>query len=183
MELPQPWLLASVAVRTVIVLLMLVLGIRLFGKRDVGGLNLIDLVLVMLLGNAVQNALTYGSGYLAVGLVSAGVLLVADRLMGILFVRRPWLERTLFGGPSILVHNGRMDHVMMEREGITDDEVMTAVRSQGLAKLSEVRLAVLEEDGSISVVPLEPENKETEKRVDKETRKHPRDPHSESVDK
>ncbi len=155
MELPQPLLLASVAVRTVIVLLALVFGIRVFGKRDIGGLNLIDLVLVMLLGNAIQNALTFGSGHLAVGIVSAGVLLIADRLMGILFVRRPWLERTLLGGPSILVHHGRMDRVTMEREGIDEDEVMTAVRSQGLSKLSEVRLAVLEEDGSISIVPEE----------------------------
>ncbi len=168
MELPQPLLLASVAVRTVIVLLALVLGIRVFGKRDVGGLNLIDLLLVMLLGNAVQNALTFGSGHLAVGVVSAGILLIVDRLLGILFVRRPWLERAIFGGPTILVHNGRVDRVLMAREGITDDEVMTAVRSQGLDKLSQVRLAVLEEDGSISVVPVD---KETAKQGDKETQR------------
>ncbi len=154
-EMPLPLLLASVAVRTLVVLLALVAGIRIFGKRDLGGMNTVDLVLVLLLGNAVQNALTYGSGQLAVGLVSAAVLLIADRLMGRLFVRRPWLERKLFGGPTIIVHRGKLDHWVMEGQGVSKDEVMTAARAVGLEHLSQIRLAVLEEDGSISVVPEE----------------------------
>ncbi|HEX9116372.1 MAG TPA: DUF421 domain-containing protein, partial [Anaerolineae bacterium] len=95
-DLPLPWFLAAIAVRTLIVLVVLVVGLRLAGRRDVGGLNVIDLVLVLLLGNAIQNAITTGSGRLAVGLVSAGVLLLADQLLGGLFVRRPWLEQRLY---------------------------------------------------------------------------------------
>jgi uncharacterized membrane protein YcaP (DUF421 family) len=155
MDLPLPLLLSSVAVRTVIILFALVLGIRIFGKRDLGGMNLVDLLLVLLLGNAVQNALTYGSGELAVGIVSAGVLLVADRLMGTLFVRQPWLERTLLGGPTIVVHRGHLDRWAMRREGVTEDQVLAAVRAMGLEGLNQVRLAVLEQDGSISIVPEE----------------------------
>jgi uncharacterized membrane protein YcaP (DUF421 family) len=153
MDLPLPLLVSSVAVRTLIILSMLVLGVRVFGKRDLGGMNLLDLLLVLLLGNAVQNALTFGSGELAVGLASAGVLLIADRFLGILFVRRPWLERTLMGGPTIVVHHGHLDRVLMQREGVTEDEVLTAARAMGLERLEQVRLAVLEEDGSISIVP------------------------------
>ncbi len=155
MNLPLPLFLASIAVRTAIVLIVLVIGIRIFGKRDVGGLNLIDLLLVMLLGNAVQNALTYGSGEVAVGLVSAGVLLIADRLLGILFVRRPWLENELFGGPVIIVHHGRLERWAMQHEGISEEEVLTAARAMGLSDMRQVRLAILEEDGSISIVPEE----------------------------
>ncbi len=160
MNLPLPLLLTSVAARTVIILLALVLGIRIFGKRDVGGMNLLDLVLVLLLGNAVQNALTFGSGQLAVGLVSAGVLLVLDRLIGILFVRRPWLETRIFGGPTLVANHGQLDRVAMEHEGVSEDEVLTAARAIGLDSLSQVRMAVLEDDGSISIVPEEKEKSE-----------------------
>jgi uncharacterized membrane protein YcaP (DUF421 family) len=120
-------------------------------------MNLIDLVLVLLLGNAIQNAMTFGSGSLGVGLVSAAVLLIADRFIGILFVRRPWLERTLFGGPTLIVHDGKLDRLAMERQGVSEDEVITAAREIGIKDLAQVRLAVLEDDGSISVVPFEKE--------------------------
>lgn len=153
MSLPLPLLLPAVAIRTLIVLLALIVGIRIFGKRDLGGMNLLDLLLVLLLGNAVQNAMTFGGGSLWVGLVSAGALLVADRLLGILFVRQPWVERTLLGGPTIIAHHGRLDTWAMRREGISPHEVMTAVRGMGLERLNQVRLAVLEQDGSISIVP------------------------------
>lgn len=155
MNLPLPWFLASVAVRTMIILLVLVTGIRIFGKRDVGGMNIIDLVLVLLLGNAVQNALTYGSGHIGVGLVSAGTLLLLDQVFGILFVREPWLETRLFGGPLILVTDGIVDRRILDHQGITEDEVLTAARATGLHGLDQVHLAVLEDDGTISIIPKE----------------------------
>jgi len=157
LNLPLPWFLAAIGVRSVIVLVALVAGIRIFGKRDVGGLTLIDLVMVLLLGNAVQNALTIGSGHLGVGLVSAGVLLVLDRLMGFLFVRRPWIEKKLLGEPTVIGVNGRLDERTMRREGVERDDVLTAVREMGLSELSQIRLAVLEPDGTISVIPREDE--------------------------
>ncbi|MGE5141540.1 MAG: DUF421 domain-containing protein [Rudaea sp.] len=158
MNLSQPLFLSVIAVRTVIIVLVLVFAIRVFGKRDVGGMNLIDLVLVLLLGNAVQNALTTGSGELGVGLVSAAVLLIADRLMGILFVRRPWLERELFGGPTVIASHGKLDQAAMKHEDVSEDEILTAARAIGVRDLSGVRMAVLEEDGSISIVPEEKES-------------------------
>ncbi len=153
MNLPTPLFLSTVAVRTVIILLALVGGIRLFGKRGVGAMNLLDVLLVALLGNAVQNALTYGSGQLAVGLVSAGALLVVDRLVGALFVKRPDLEQRLVGEPEIILADGALNRRVMEREGVSEEEVLTAARSMGLERLSQVRLAVLEDDGTISIIP------------------------------
>ena len=149
LNLPLPWFLSAIGMRSVIVLVALVAGIRIFGKQDVGGLTLIDLVMVLLLGNAVQNAMTNGSGNLGVGLVSAGVLLVLDRLMGFLFVRRPWIEKKLLGEPTVIGANGRLDERIMRREGVERDDVLAAVRQMGLSELSQMRLAVLEPDGTI----------------------------------
>ena len=157
LNLPLPWFLSAIGMRSVIVLVALVAGIRIFGKQDVGGLTLIDLVMVLLLGNAVQNAMTNGSGNLGVGLVSAGVLLVLDRLMGFLFVRRPWIEKKLLGEPTVIGVNGRLDERTMRREDVERDDVLTAVREMGLSELSQIRLAVLEPDGTISVIPREDE--------------------------
>jgi uncharacterized membrane protein YcaP (DUF421 family) len=148
----EAWFLSLIAARTLVVLLVLLAGIRLTGKRQVGGMNLFDLVLVLALANAVQNAMTNGSGDLGVGLVAAGMLFLADRALGILFTRMPSLEGRLAGVPTVIVQNGHLERGNMRREGITEDEVLAAVRSYGLANLSEVKLAILEEDGSLSVV-------------------------------
>ena len=145
--------LTAIAVRTAIVLVALIVGVRIFGKRQLGGMNVYDLVLVLALANAVQNAMTRGSGQLAVGLVSSGTLLVLGRLLGLAFVRRPSLERSLVGIPTVVVQDGQLHPSNMRREGVTEAEVLAAVRGYGLADLSEVKLAVVEPDGSLSVVP------------------------------
>lgn len=155
MEHSPFFLLSAIAVRTVIVLLALLIGIRVFGKRQVGGMNLYDLALVLLLANAVQNALTEGSGRLSVGLVSAGTLLLVDRLLGIAFVKRPWLEARLVGTPTVIVNNGRLERARMRREGVSAEEILAAVRQMGLSDIADARLVVLEADGSLSVVPRE----------------------------
>jgi uncharacterized membrane protein YcaP (DUF421 family) len=148
-----PWLLTTIAARTAIVLVVLVVGVRLFGKRQLGGMNVYDLVLVLALANAVQNAMTEGSGVVGVGLVSAGTLLVLGRAMAAVFVRRPVLEGQVVGTPTIIASDGQLDRVAMRHEGVSEAEVLAAVRQYGLAGLSDVKLAVLEVDGSLSIVP------------------------------
>jgi uncharacterized membrane protein YcaP (DUF421 family) len=149
------WNLSIIAARTAIVLVALVLGIRVFGKREMGGMTVIDLVVVLALANAVQNAMTLGSGVLLVGIVSGGTLLLLDRLLGLALVRRPSLERFLTGGPVVIIQNGELQRDQMRREGLTVEEVMGAVRGYGLATLAEVKLGVLEADGSLSVVAVD----------------------------
>jgi uncharacterized membrane protein YcaP (DUF421 family) len=149
------WFLSIIAARTLIVLIALLLGIRIFGRREIGGMSIFDLVLVMALANAVQNAITHGSGAVLVGMVSGGVLLGANRLLASAFVRRPSLETRLTGGPVVVVQNGQLQRDHLRNEGITDDEVMTSIRSYGLSGLDEVKLAVLESDGSVSVVQMD----------------------------
>ncbi len=152
-NLPYPLLLAAAAVRAVVVVLALVAGIRLIGKRTVGGLNLIDLLMVLLIGNAVQNALTRSSGNLGVGLVSAGMLLLIDKVLGSYFYRHPKVEDKVFGAPAVLGTDGELDYASMRREGVRREDVEEAMREQGVSKLSEVKLVVLEDNGSISIIP------------------------------
>jgi len=154
----EVWLLSLIAGRTLVILFVLLAWIRLTGKRQVGGMNIFDLVLVLALANAVQNAMTSGSGDLWVGIVSAGTLFLAGRVLGILFTRRPLLEGRLVGVPVVIAQNGHLERGNMGREGITEDEVLAAIRSFGLAGLSDVKLAVLEEDGSLSVVSSQTTN-------------------------
>ena len=152
MQNSESWFLSLIAGRTLVIFVILLVGFRLTGKRQVGGMNIFDLVLVLALGNAVQNAMTNGSGDLWVGVVSAGTLFLIDRALGIVFTRRPLLEGRLAGSPVVIAQNGHLERGNMRREGITEDEVLTVIRSSGLAGLSDVKLAVLEDDGSLSVV-------------------------------
>ncbi len=147
--------LAAVAVRTAIVFVLLVVGVRATGKRQTGELNVHDLLLVLILANAVQNAMTKGDGRLSVALVSAGTLVLLGWLLATLTSRRPRCESWLVGAPTVLAQDGRAVRRHLHREGVSEGELMAAVRDQGLAGLAAVRLAVLEIDGTISVVPRE----------------------------
>ena len=145
--------LSLIAARTLIVLIFLVAALRLLGKRQIGQMNVYDLVFIMALSNAVQNAMTKGSGDLAVGFVSAGVLLLAGRLLSALFVRAPRLEERLVGMPAVLINNGKVAVDQMRREHITEEQLLAALRQHGLHTPEQVKMAVLEVDGSISIVP------------------------------
>jgi len=142
-----------IAAKTTAVYLFLVLGLRLFGKRELGQLSLYDLVLVIILGNAVQNAMINNDNTLGGGVVAATVLLTLNWILNRFVLRSRRAEHLLVGEPVLVVHDGTPLRAHMAREGITTDELMAALREHGLDKLSQVHLAVLESDGTISVVP------------------------------
>jgi uncharacterized membrane protein YcaP (DUF421 family) len=157
--------LAAIAARTVIVIVCLTVGLRLLGKRQIGQMNLFDLALIMLLANAVQNAMTNGSGNLSVGIVSASALLIAGRTLTAFVLRNPRLEKHVIGSPTILVNEGEFVKDHMKREHITEEQVMAAMRAHSICELDEVAMAILEVDGTISIVPCEAEQHRTKKRV------------------
>lgn len=145
--------LLVIATRSAIVLLVLIAGLRVLGKRQIGQMNIFDLVLVMALANAVQNAMTMGKGELTVGIASAGILIVIGRILTAMFLRRPRLEARWVGTPTTIISNGRLLRDHMRREHVTEEDVMAALRQHGLCDPSEAQLAVLEVDGTLSVVP------------------------------
>ncbi len=142
-----------IAAKTAAIYVFLVAGLRLFGKRELGQLSLYDLVLVIILGNAVQNAMINNDNTLGGGLVAATVLLTLNWVLNRFVLRNKRAEHLLVGEPVLIVHDGTMLRDHMARQGLTADEVMAALREHGIDQLKDVHLAVLESDGTISVVP------------------------------
>lgn len=143
----------SIVGRSLIIYLFVVFAMRLLGTRPLGKLSAHDFVLIVVIANAVQNALVGGDNSLVGGLVSAFTLLAANFAYTWLLDRFPQLEKKLAGEPIVLVSDGRTHTEAMHREGVTHQELMAALREHGITDLNNVQLAVLEVDGSISVVP------------------------------
>src|SRR5579872_7079220 len=155
--------LAAIAVRTLIVLLALVIGLRLLGKRQAGQYSVYDLALIMLLANAVQNAMTNGDGHLLVGVVSSATLLCAGWVISRAFDRLPGLSHRVAGDPTLLASDGQFIRSHLAHEQVTEEQILAAMRAHGVCDLSELRMAVLEVDGSISIVPKDAKHSETKK--------------------
>lgn len=147
--------LAAQAVKTVIVIAVLVAGLRLTGKRGLSQLNVYDLVLLMAVSNAVQNAMTAGRGNLGVGLVTSTAVLVPAWL-ATRWLQRRGLEARFVGTPTLLVHDGQVLGDRLRRQRVTPAELSEALRAHGLEGPADAAVVVLEVDGSISVVPRDP---------------------------
>jgi uncharacterized membrane protein YcaP (DUF421 family) len=141
------------AARTLIVLVVLGIALRLLGKREASQLTIYDLAMIMALSNAVQNALTGGRGDLSIGLASAGTIVFVTWLFASALRRRPDIERRFVGVPTLLVYDGRPLRHRMRRELVSDDDLRAALRERGLSDTRQARMVVLEVDGSITVVP------------------------------
>lgn len=150
--LAAPSVLLQILVRTATIYLVILLGVRLSGKREVGQMTPFDLTLLLLLSNAVQNAMTGPDTSLVGGVVAATTLLVMNYLVAEVSGINRRFRRFIQGSPTLLIHNGQLVPAHMAREHITLDEVQRALREHGIASISDVSLAVLEVDGSISAL-------------------------------
>ena len=148
--------LAAVAGSTAAIYLFLIGAMRLVARRQLGQLTVIDLVVVLVLGSSVETAMIHGDTSLVAGLVSASTLLVLNRLLTWVFLRSPRLSHLVNGGPILLVHGGRAIAEHLRRVGMTGDDLAAALRSRGFDGADGVASAVLETDGSLSVVPAPP---------------------------
>jgi uncharacterized membrane protein YcaP (DUF421 family) len=144
--------LLQIMLRTMAVYVVVLAGFRIAGKREIGQFTVFDLTLILLISNAVQNAMVGADTTLFGGLVAAITLLVTNYLVSLASARIPWLQRVTVGTPSILINNGQIITAHLQREGVTVDELEAALREHGVASAAHVQTAVLEVDGSISVV-------------------------------
>jgi uncharacterized membrane protein YcaP (DUF421 family) len=145
--------LSVLAGKTAVVLVVLVALYRVLGKRSLANFTVYDLVTVMAVANAVQNAMTEGRGEVLVGIGCSATLLLLAFGTSKLFVSLPASERLVLGEPVLLIHNGQVLAHRLRQEHVTQLELQEALRAYGLAAAVEVEMAVLEVDGSISVVP------------------------------
>jgi uncharacterized membrane protein YcaP (DUF421 family) len=143
----------EVVVRTATVYLFLVVALRLAGRREVGQLSILDLIVLLIISNGVQNAMVGENTTLIGGLVSAGTLVVLDRALNAVVRRNHTVARLLEGEPILLVRNGRVLTNALRRASMERTELDEAIRAHGVATVNDVALAVLETDGRISVIP------------------------------
>ena len=142
--------LGEIAVRTAVIYGVVLLGVRLSGKREVGQMTPFDLTLLLLISNAVQNAMTGPDTSLIGGIVAATTLLVLNYLVAEFSGGNRRFRRFIQGQPSLLVHDGQVLSAHMAKEHVSMDELERALREHGIASYHDVALAVLEVDGSIS---------------------------------
>lgn len=144
--------LLDVAIRTAIIYLFLVVAIRLSGKREVGQMSVLELIVVLVISDAVQNSMVGENTSIWSGIVAVTILLGLDFLLREVSRRSTPLRKALEGEPRLLVRDGRLLMKAIDEEGLEVDDVRTAVRAHGLADIEDVGLAVLETDGTISII-------------------------------
>ncbi|WP_312901004.1 DUF421 domain-containing protein [Chryseobacterium taichungense] len=151
----------DVVVRSLCVYLFMVVAIRLFGKNQLSQLNAGDVVLLLLISNAVQNAMVGENTSLEGGLVAALVLFIANFIVKRLMFSNKKFSSFLEDNPVILVKDGKVDQDALDRVKISKDELEEAIREHGVDSIDKVKLSILEVDGNISVVSEDEQNKQT----------------------
>ena len=149
--LSMPWW--EFVVRAGMVYLVLLVLIRLSGKRTMGQFTPFDMLLIVLLGNAVQNSLLGKDTSLTGGLLLAAVLIALNWCVAFLTSRSQRAEQLVEGVPVVLARDGKLFRSVLRRELVSEDDFNEALRENGQLTLTDVRIALLETNGMISVVP------------------------------
>ena len=147
--------------RSGLVYLFLVVGLRLFGKRELAQTNTFDLIVLLTLSNTLQNAIIGDDNSVTGGVIGASSLLVMNYLVVRFLFRRAKLDRYLEGAPVLLIKDGKVQQRNLDRELITLTELTAAAHKQGLRSLEDVDRGVLETGGSISFIPKDPSPTQT----------------------
>ncbi len=142
----------DVVLRTATVYLVIVFGLLLLGKKELSQISVTDLVFILLISNAVQNAMVGDNTTLSGGLVAAGVLFLLNFTFRRLNYKSKSIRKVIEGEPVLLIYEGKLQSRNLEKESITEEELMAALREHGVDRVEEVKLAMLEIDGNISVV-------------------------------
>lgn len=152
----------DVVLRSLCVYFFMVIGIRVFGKNQLSQLNTGDVVLLLLISNAVQNAMVGTDTSLQGGLIAALVLFVCNLILKRIMFASPSFESLLEAKPVILIKDGVCDNKALEDVKISLGELEEAIREHGVDGLKKVKLAILEVDGNISVISEDENTKQTQ---------------------
>jgi len=142
----------DIVVRSLCVYLFMIFGIRLFGKNELSQLNAGDVILLLLISNAVQNAMVGENTSLQGGLVAALVLFLANFILKKYLFKNKKVRQFLESEPKILIKDGILNNENLKSQDVSLEELEEAVREHGVEKISDVKLSILEVDGNISVI-------------------------------
>lgn len=145
--------LAPVVLQTFVIYIFLIFGLSLLGHRDTAQLGPLEVVIIMVLGSAVETSMVAGDTGLLAGLTCATTLLICNWGITRVLAHWKWLRKILIGQPIVLVYNGKLLSNHMREAGLSQDDIMEGIRERGYDDLGQLRLVVLEADGSISAVP------------------------------
>lgn len=156
-ELTLPWY--EIVLRGFLVYIALLILLRLSGKRTVGQFTPFDLLVLVLLGDAVQGAMIADDNSVTGAVILVATLLLLNWLAGFVSARSRIVDRVLEGGPVLLVRDGTLYEDALRRSNLSHAELKESMRKHGCVRFEDVRLAVLETDGMISVIPADDSKK------------------------
>jgi uncharacterized membrane protein YcaP (DUF421 family) len=151
----------EIILRSIAVYFFMIVAIRVFGKKELSQLNTADVILILLISNAVQNAMVGNDTTLFGGLLAAFVLFLVSFGLKKLMYNSKIVSDFIQDKPEILIHNGKTEFKTLARLNITSDELEEAMREHGVEYFKEVKLAMLEVDGNISIISGESNLKQT----------------------
>jgi uncharacterized membrane protein YcaP (DUF421 family) len=130
----------------------MIIAIRLFGKKDLSQLNTADIILILLLSNSLQNAMVGSNSTLLGGITAALALFIINLIFKKLILNSKFIKSLVQDKPEILIHEGKIEFKTLSKLGITDDELKEAMREHGVEFYKDVKLAMFEIDGNISII-------------------------------
>lgn len=142
----------DIVIRSVSVYLFMVIALRIFGKKELSQLNTADIILILLISNAVQNAMVGSDSSLLGGIIAAIALFIVNFLFKRMVIKSKLIKELIQDKPEILIHDGKTDFKALARLGISSEELDEAMREHGVASHKEVKLAMFEIDGNISII-------------------------------
>ena len=142
----------DIIIRSVSVYLFMIIALRIFGKKELSQLNTADVILILLISNSVQNAMVGSNVSLLGGITAAVALFLINFLFKRIMLKSKFIKNLVQDKPEILIHNGKLEFKTLARLGISSDELQEAMREHGVEYYKDVKLAMLEIDGNISVI-------------------------------
>lgn len=156
----------NIILRSASIYLFMIFAFRIFGKRELSQLSIADLVLIVLISNAVQNAMVGENTTLLGGLTAATTLFIFNMLFGWMMYRFSGFRKIVQAEPITLIYQGKIMHDSLRHVLLTPDELLVSVREHGIEDIADVKLAVLETDGNISIISNN-KNQWTERKINK----------------
>ena len=142
----------DITLRSVAVYFFMIIALRIFGKKELSQLNTADVTLILLISNSIQNAMVGANTSLYGGLIAAFSLFVINYLFKKVMLKSKFIKELIQDKPEVLIHNGKIEFKTLARLGITSEELEEAMREHGIEYYKDVKLAMFEIDGNISII-------------------------------
>lgn len=142
----------DIILRSTVVYLFMIIALRIFGKKELSQLNTADVILILLISNSLQNAMVGSNISLIGGILAASILFSINFILKKLMFRYKKFSEFMLEKPEILIHDGILDFKSLNKLNITHDELKEAMREHGVENFKDVKLAILEIDGNISII-------------------------------